>query len=80
MLCCILAQFLPDLAQIVTCKSLARTLQTLVYLKHLLNVETRFYCPQAFLTTNFQCADDVSESKYTLRDHKELAHHCIKRC
>ncbi len=32
-------------------------------LKHLHNVETRFYCPQAFLSLDFQCRDDVSELK-----------------
>ncbi len=26
-------------------------------------VETRFYCPQAFLSLDFQCRDDVSELK-----------------
>ena len=30
-------------------------------LKHLPNVETRFYCPQTFLYLYFQCRDDVSE-------------------
>ena len=33
------------------------------YLKHHHNVETRFYCPQAFLSLDFQCRDDVSELK-----------------
>ena len=32
-------------------------------LKHLHNVETRFYCPQALLYLDFQCRDDVSESR-----------------
>ncbi len=32
-------------------------------LKHLPNVETRFYCPQTFLSLDFQCRDDVSELK-----------------
>ncbi len=32
-------------------------------LKHLHNVETRFYCPQMFLSLDFQCRDDVSELK-----------------
>ena len=30
-------------------------------LKHLPNVKTRFYCPQAFLTLHFWCRDDISE-------------------
>ncbi len=29
------------------------------YLKHLPNVETRFYCPQAFLSLDVQCRHDV---------------------
>ncbi len=32
-------------------------------LKHLPNVETRFYCPQALLSVDFQCRDDASEWK-----------------
>ncbi len=32
-------------------------------LKHLPNVETRFYCPQTFLYLDFQSRDDVSELK-----------------
>ena len=32
------------------------------HLQHL-NVTTRFYCPQAFLSLGFQCKDDVSELK-----------------
>ncbi len=32
-------------------------------LKHLHNVEPRFYCPQTFLSLDFQCRDDVSELK-----------------
>ncbi len=32
-------------------------------LKHLHNVEMRFYCPQAFLSLDFQCRHDVSELK-----------------
>ena len=32
-------------------------------LKHLHNVEMRFYRPQAFLSLDFQCRDDVSETK-----------------
>ncbi len=32
-------------------------------LKHLHSVETRFYCPQAFLSLDFQCRDDVFELK-----------------
>jgi len=31
------------------------------HLKPLPNVETRFYCPQAFLILGFQCRDDVSK-------------------
>jgi hypothetical protein len=31
------------------------------HLKHLPSVETRIYCPQAFLSLDFQCRDDVSE-------------------
>ena len=33
------------------------------FLKHLHNVETRFYCPQTFLYLDFQYRDDVSKSK-----------------
>ena len=33
----------------------------LVELKHLHNVETCFYCPQASLSLDFQCRDDVSD-------------------
>ena len=33
------------------------------FLKHLHNVETRFYCPQTFLYLDFQCRDGVSEFK-----------------
>jgi len=32
-------------------------------LKHFHSVETGFYCPQAFLSLDFQCRDDVFESK-----------------
>jgi len=32
----------------------------IVGLKHLPNVETQFYCPQAFLSLDFQCRDGVS--------------------
>ncbi len=32
-------------------------------LKHLRNVETPFDCPQAILSSDFQCRDDVSELK-----------------
>ncbi len=28
--------------------------------KHLHDVETRFYCPQKFLSLDLQCRDDVS--------------------
>ncbi len=41
-------------------------------IKHLHNVETRFYCPQTFLHLDFQCRDDVSELKYMFRDWEEL--------
>ncbi len=33
------------------------------YLKHLPNLETCFCCPQAFLSVEFQCKDDISELK-----------------
>ncbi len=33
------------------------------HLEHLHNVEARFYCPQTFLGSDFQCRDDVSELK-----------------
>ncbi len=36
---------------------------TLSNLTHLSTVETRFYCPQAFLSLDFQCRDDISELK-----------------
>ena len=32
-------------------------------LKHLHNVETRFYCPQTSLSLDFQCRADISEIK-----------------
>jgi len=32
-------------------------------LKHLPNAETRFYCPQAFLSLDFHCRMDLSELK-----------------
>ena len=32
-------------------------------LKHLCNVETRFSCPHAFLSSDFQCRNDVSDLK-----------------
>ena len=38
------------------------------------SVETRLYCPQAFLSLDFLCRDDISESNYTFRDRKELKH------
>jgi len=38
------------------------------HLKHLHNVETRFYCPLTFLSLDFQCRDDVSELEETFRD------------
>ncbi len=34
-----------------------------IMLKHLPNVETRFYCPEAFLSLVFHCRMDVSELK-----------------
>ena len=39
--------------------------------KHLHNVETRVYCPQMFLSFEFQCRDGVSELYYTFWDCKE---------
>jgi len=30
-------------------------------LKHLQNVDTCLYCPQTFLSLDFQCRDDISE-------------------
>jgi hypothetical protein len=42
-------------------KATAKAMDNLRYLKHLPNVKTRFYCPQAFLSLDFQCKDDVSE-------------------
>ncbi len=46
-------KLLPQLDHQVLCNTL----------KHLPNVETRFYCPQTFLSLDFQCRDDVSELK-----------------
>ncbi len=37
-------------------------------IKHLHTVETRFDCPQTFLSWDFQCRDDVSELKQTFWD------------
>ena len=37
-------------------------------LKHLPKVETCFYCPQALLSLDLQCRDDVSELKYMVWD------------
>ena len=34
-----------------------------VFLNHLPNVKTHFYYPQAFLSLNFQCRDEVSKSE-----------------
>jgi len=38
-------------------------LEIALNLKHLHNEKPRFYCPQAFLSFDFQCMDDVSELK-----------------
>jgi len=38
-------------------------LQVALAVKHLPNVQTRFYCPQVFLSGDFQCKDGVSELK-----------------
>ena len=43
----------------------------LMHLKHLYNVETRFHCPQTFLSLDLQCRDDVSERKQTFWDWEE---------
>lgn len=34
-----------------------------IHLKHLFDVETCLYCPQAFLSLDLQCTNDVSERK-----------------
>ena len=36
-------------------------------LKHLHNAERRFDCPQTFLSSNFQCRDDVPELMKTFQ-------------
>lgn len=36
---------------------------TVQELKHLQNVKLHLYCPQMFLSLDFQCMDDVSELK-----------------
>ena len=36
---------------------------TVQELKYLHNVETRFYCPQMFLSLDFHCRDDMFELK-----------------
>jgi len=41
-------------------------------LKHLHNVETCFYCPQTFLSLDFQCRDAISELKQMFRGCQEL--------
>ncbi len=43
--------------------SLLAMLQAQVELKHLHNVATHFYFPQTFLSSHFQCSNDVSEMK-----------------
>ena len=40
--------------------------QVSMYLQHLHNVDTRFYCPQMF--SYFWCRDDVSERKQMFQD------------
>ena len=49
--------------------------QRLVSLHMLISPQCRdaFFCPQTFLSLDFQCRDDVSESKQKFRDQKELA-------
>ena len=51
----------------------AETQHKVRYPKHLHNVEMRFYRPQTFLSSDFQCRDDVSELKQRFQDCKELA-------
>ena len=36
--------------------------------KDLYTVETRFYCPQTFLSLHFQCRDDISDLKQMFWD------------
>ncbi len=42
------------------------------HLKHLHNVETRFYCRHALLSLDFQCRVDISESNKMTWEYKEL--------
>ncbi len=42
--------------------------RTKCFLKHLHNVETRYYCSQTFLSLDYQCRDDISETKYMFWD------------
>ena len=51
-----------------TCWSRFTTYSFPEALKTFHNVETHFCCPQAFLSVDFQCRDNVSESKQTSRD------------
>ncbi len=51
----------PDCVSAQFKKSHVLTSTSLQCLKHLPSVETRFYCPQAFLSLDVQCRDDVSE-------------------
>ena len=44
-------------------------------LKHLHNVEMHCYCPQMFLSLNFQCRDDVSEFKLAVLGLKRAIYH-----
>ena len=50
--------------------------RTKCFLKHLHNVETRYYCSQTFLSLDYQCRDDISETKYMFWDRKEPIVRC----
>lgn len=50
----------------------ASTMKKVRQLKHLSNVETRFYCPQAFLSLHFWCTDDISEFNQRIELKPEL--------
>jgi len=43
--------------------NLLATLQAQAELKHIYNVEPHFFCPQTFLSLDFQSSNDVSELK-----------------
>ena len=45
----------------LACMVKASRTTSLKSLPHLPSVETRFHCPQAFLTVSFQCRDDVDK-------------------